>query len=564
MFRKSETHTIPDLFNNIAGQMEGTRLKIYADPVSWHNSFNKYVTSNVEESVFDCLFDKEIGAPNAPLRILIGMMILKEGFGWSDKKLYEECYFNILVMSALGLTNMNDNVPCEATYYNFRHSLCMHQVETGEDLIGELFRTLTKEQAELFGVTGEFIRLDSKLIGSNICKSSRLQLIIRVLQVFYKDICKQATLLARMDSEEKSILEDLKKKQAGQIIYVLNKEEREQKLEKLGYLLASLLKKYTEDDCEKVRLLSRVFSEHYRMESESIVLKDVTELKASSLQSPFDENAGYREKHDQEVQGFSMNVLETNNPDSLNLIGDVDMDSAIAPDNGFFENPVKRSQEVVGQTGQANVDGAYYSETNQKFADKNHITIIYSGLPGNPGKYAFEKKDDRQITIINKVTNEVHIAEEYKPGKYKIKENGKIKYFDIATIMNFFKRKEMEAIPQSVKNMRNNVEATIFHMSCMLRNNKTRYRGLFKNKLWGYCRAMWINARRIEIHLGEVCPSGNLKGNIAVNFIEKVKLLTTITGIMRNYFLSNGLTGLFSLKHEHIYSSQKIIASTER
>jgi len=31
------------------------------------------------------------------------MMILKEGFGWSDGKLFEECNFNILVMKALGL-----------------------------------------------------------------------------------------------------------------------------------------------------------------------------------------------------------------------------------------------------------------------------------------------------------------------------------------------------------------------------------------------------------------------------------------------------------------------------
>jgi hypothetical protein len=357
-----------------------------------------------------------------------------------------------------------------------------------------------------------------------------------------------------MDPEEKSIFDDLIKKNAGQIIYVLNKEEREKKLEKLGYLLASLLKKYTEKDSEKVRLLLRVFSEHYRMESESLVLKDVTELKASSLQSPFDEEAGYREKHDQEIQGYSMNVLETNNPKGLNLIGDLDMDSAVAPDNGFFVDPIKRSQDIVGHIGQANVDGAYYSQTNQEFADENHTTVVYSGLPGNPGKYVFDKKDDGQITITNIVTNEVHKAEEYKTGKYKIKENGKIKYFDIDTIMNFFRRKEMEAVPQSVKNMRNNVEATIFHMSCTLRNNKTRYRGLFKNKFWGYCRTMWINARRIEIYLGEVCPDDTSNGNIIPNCIKKAKLLAAITTFMVKYFLPNGFGDQFSLKWKYNYS----------
>jgi hypothetical protein len=558
MFSKSENHTVPDLFNNIVGQMDGVRIKMYLDTVSWHNIFHKYVISQIDESIFKCLFDEGFGRPNAPLRILTGMMILKEGFGWSDKELFDECYFNLKVMGALGFTNYSDRIPCEATYYNFRQSLSEHQVETGEDLIGDLFRNLTKEQAKLFGVTGEFALLDSKLIGSNICKSSRLQLIIRVLQEFYKDICKQETLLERMDSAEKSIFDDLIKKNAGQITYVLNKEEREQKLKNLGYLLASLLKKYTEKDSDKVRLLLRVFSEHYRMESETIVLKDVSELKASSLQSPYDEDAEYRKKHEQEIQGNSMNVLETNNPDSLNLIGDVDMEGATAPDNGFFEEPIKRSQKIFGHIEQANVDGAYYSESNQKFAEENHTTVIYSGLPGNPGKYAFENKEDGKIAVTNIVTNEVQIANEYKPGKYKIKENGKIKYFDIESVINFIRRKEMEAIPQWVKNMRNNVEATIFHMCCTLRNNKTRYRGSFKNKLWGYCRAMWINARRIEIYLGEVRPDGTSTANIAVNFIKKTKFVKFVTTFVEKYFLNKEFGRSIFNQMGNIFSLQKL------
>jgi len=43
------------------------------------------------------------------------MLVLKEGYGWSDAQLFEECRFNILTMRALGMMNLNDEVPTEST-----------------------------------------------------------------------------------------------------------------------------------------------------------------------------------------------------------------------------------------------------------------------------------------------------------------------------------------------------------------------------------------------------------------------------------------------------------------
>lgn len=537
MFRASNPQSELDLFNNFVNQMDGTRRKKFNDPQAWHNIFFKYVTSQIDEKLFECLFDKSMGRPNASIRILAGMMILKEGFGWSDTMLFNQCDFNIQVMSALGLTNSNDSVPSEATYYNLRQALYEHQVKEGEDLMGNLFWNLTKEQAKLFGVSGTFTRMDSKLIGSNICKSSRLQLVIRVLQEFYKDIKGREELVMLMESPDKNILDDLLKKKASQIIYTLDKQGRDNTLIELGYLMARILKTYTLGNSEKVGLLLRVFSEQYKIEGDLIVLKDVKELKSDSLQSPYDEDAAYRDKNGQKVQGYSANVTETNNPDGLNLIIDSVVDKANVPDNGFLEESVKRSEEVVRHIGQLNVDGAYHSESNQEFAEKNGTEIILSGLPGNPGKYEFEQKKNGEIEVINTATGEVQTAEKYKEGKYKIKEEGKLKYFTAAVIISFFMRKQVEEIPQALKNMRNNVEATIFQMSYTLRNNKTRYRGQFKNQLWAYCRAMWVNARRIEIYMGELCPDDPKRERMAEFFAKKVKLLTDIAATVKNLCL---------------------------
>jgi hypothetical protein len=71
-------------------------------------------TNRVNEDIFKPLFSERTGAPNAPIRILIAMMALKEGQGISDEQLYEQCHFNALTRSALGLINSDEEVSPES------------------------------------------------------------------------------------------------------------------------------------------------------------------------------------------------------------------------------------------------------------------------------------------------------------------------------------------------------------------------------------------------------------------------------------------------------------------
>ncbi len=60
-------------------------------------------------------------------------------------------------------------------------------------------------------------------------------------------------------------------------------------------------------------------------------------------------------------------------------------------------------------------------------------------------------------------------------------------------------RRKPAAIPQQEQNIRNNVEATIFQYCFHIhtRNNKTRYRGLLKHKLFPFTRCLRINHVRL-------------------------------------------------------------------
>src|SRR5215469_10587119 len=117
MFTKTSTVPQLDLYSEIQTFLSGASLKVYEDNTGWHNIFREQVTLRIDEELFRPLFCADNGAPNASIRLLIGMMILKEARGISDSQLFEECRFNLLVRSALGLPNIDDAIPAVSTYY---------------------------------------------------------------------------------------------------------------------------------------------------------------------------------------------------------------------------------------------------------------------------------------------------------------------------------------------------------------------------------------------------------------------------------------------------------------
>ena len=86
------------------------------------------MTRQIDEDVFSVLYHKGNGRPNASIRKMVAMMILKEGNGWSDQQLFEQCRFNLTVMRALGIQNLDEDVPVESTWYRFRKEILEYYV----------------------------------------------------------------------------------------------------------------------------------------------------------------------------------------------------------------------------------------------------------------------------------------------------------------------------------------------------------------------------------------------------------------------------------------------------
>jgi len=79
MFRASSVSSQRDVFSSVEQFLRESDQETLNDPNAWYNVFLDQVTNGIDEERFRPLFDEENGRPNAPIRLLVGMLILKAG-----------------------------------------------------------------------------------------------------------------------------------------------------------------------------------------------------------------------------------------------------------------------------------------------------------------------------------------------------------------------------------------------------------------------------------------------------------------------------------------------------
>lgn len=366
MFKKSQTNPQLNLFGDPSLQMGKRASKKYTDPKAWHNQFFSIITSKIDEDVFKPLFKEgNMGAPNASVRILVAMSILKEGFGCSDEDLFEKCEFDLLTRRALGLVNLDDTLPSLDTYYLLRRRICAYDEEHGADLMKQCFEQVAGEQVRMLKISGKCVRMDSKLIGSNIARCSRYELIHRTLTKFLSHEANLAVLSGDLKSQAEGYL----KEDPSKTVYRSDKDALQNRLHIIGGFIHSILPLY-DDSSADVDILRRVFNDQYEVTDDGkVVMRDKKKVSANSLQSPFDEDASYRNKNGKETSGFVTNITETVEKDKPSIITSVQTETATEADCHMLQDAVEGSSRVTGTTVEVvYADGAYQSPDNRKYA----------------------------------------------------------------------------------------------------------------------------------------------------------------------------------------------------
>jgi len=535
MFKKTSVNPQYDMFSTPSTQMGKREAKKYDDPRAWHNRFYANVTSQIDETIFAPLFKQgNMGAPNASIRVIIGMSIIKEGFGCSDEDLFDKCQFDLLVRKALGLVSLSDVTPSIDTYYLLRRRICEYENQYGVNLMEKSFEQLTSDQLSTFKISGKSVRMDSKLIGSNIAWYSRFEIIHNTFRGFIKGLGDSGMLLLNPRLRKQVLL--FLEEDAPKMVYRLNSETLGEKISSLGELIYQVLKRLAETTTG-YDLLHRVFHEQYEVVKGQAILRPKEDITARSVQNHNDPDADYRKKGDQKIKGYSVNITETcddtgQEKDKPNLIVNVQVKPASAADNGYLKDAVTNIRENVSTDiiEKVYADGAYQSPGNREFADMNSIELITSGLQGRQSKYDLEMKEG-ELVVTHIETGEIIPA--YKTGdKWRIATTGKSKYryFTDEQIATAELRRELAAIPGQEQMKRNNVEATIFQYCFHTRNNKTRYRGLFRHKLFTFARCLWINHVRLGNYLITIGQRAHENG-----FITSFRYIKT--SIMEKLFI---------------------------
>ena len=562
MFKKSDRHSQLDLFSSPTEYFRDSKKKKYLRDDSWHNQFRNHVVMRVDESIFSVLYTDGKGAPNASIRVLVGMMILKEGQGWSDEQLFENCEYNLLVRSALGLMSLEDAAPVPSTYYLFRRNLVEYAREHGEDLFKKCQAQITRDQILEFNVSGKQIRMDSKLIGSNIAWYSRYELIHETLRLFIAER-EEHIFKKSLPKEVFSLIESIRDEKGNKVIYRSTKAEIDARFVELGELMYRFIELFKRYDYGSYKTLKTVFEQQYLVSEDKIVLPLENEkVSAKSIQSPHDTDCHYRNKDGNKVKGYSVNITETcdQSPEeeapALNLITDTEVNVVSTPDNSFLEQALEHTQEIIpDKIEKVYADGAYHSEYNQEYCQNNehNIDLVLTAMQGAEPRYelSLDEQDENNLIVTDKKTGITVQAQQVKPRKdqtqkkWRIKtEKGNYRYFDENSLRVSALRQKLKKIPIEETNIRNNVEASIFQLGYHYPNDKSRYRSLAKHKLWAYSRSLWINFVRIVNYITQICQR-SLFGQKMPQYIAN---LCFNMYIIVNIFLGNKSNHIFPAK----------------
>ena len=509
MYRESEKTKQPDIWKDPRLEMGRRTKEIFDNIEGWHHRFRHEVTNRIEEDLFKPLYSDGKGAPNAPIRILLAMMALKEGQGISDELLYEQCRFNALIRNALGLVNSDDEVPTESTYYLFRQKVAEHAERGGENLLEAAFEGITKSQCQEYQVSGKRIRMDSKLLGSNIAWYSRYGIVHETIRKY----CA-ANGISELGGRGSGRLLAVLGEKGEAVTFRSTKEEVQWLFEELGIVMHRLVEAEGAERNLEYELLQRVFDEQYEVSSgvgggkkKKVRPREKTEIRGDSVQNPHDMDSEYRDKGGNKVKGYSVNVAETCDEGKLNLIVNVRTEGCGTSDVEHFQDGLVKAQQVVaGTIEQAYTDGAYHSPGNQEYCKEKGIEWILRGIQGKPSKYDLSFDEEGKLVVVNTEsgqrleTRKAKSRNPQAPERWAVQDGeNKAIYFEHKDVQTCALRKRLGQIPKERLDIRNNVEATIFQVGYHYRGDKSRYRGLVAHTLWAISRCLWVNFRRIQL-----------------------------------------------------------------
>lgn len=345
---------------------------------SWAQIFADDIFPNIDEKRFSVLYSDN-GSPNTPVNVIVGALIIKEIFDYSDDEMVENLMLDLHMQYALHTTSFPEQPLSDKTLSRFRRRCYDYESLHGKDLYRDCVKGLSSSIQKIMNINGRVRRMDSMMIESNIRKLSRVELL-------YTCVARLATAIHKLD--EKAIPESLSHytdpNDFNRVMYHQRSTQTQERLETIladaDSLLALCAGEY--DTLTEYDLLVRCLSEQTVLENGKRRLRTKKDggLDSHALQNPSDPEATFREKDGKEHRGYVANMEETVGPEG-SVITDYQYGQNTNSDSAMLKEHLEQ-MEPAEEPVLLVADGAYYGDENTKLAADKNVQLVTTSLTG--------------------------------------------------------------------------------------------------------------------------------------------------------------------------------------
>lgn len=361
---------------------------------SWAKIFADEIFPAIDEERFSVLYSDKASRPNTPVNVIIGALIIKELFDYSDDEIVENLMLDLHLQYALHTTSYEEQPLSDKTLSRFRKRCYDYETLHGVDLYRDCVKDLGGKIAKIMKLNGRIRRMDSMMIESNIRFLSRMELIYTCISKLIVYLTKNASDIVSEQLKHYADSNDY-----NRIFYHQRNDDMENIIQMLLTDSDSLLEicKTDFEEVTEYQLFVRCLSEQTVVENEKRRLrtKEDGTMNSSALQNPSDPDATYRNKSGKLYRGYAANLEETVGKNG-SVITDYQFDKNTHTDSHFLQDTLsvmkKSEEEIILIT-----DGGYDGQDNIALAKEKNVKLVTTALIGKEAPDAladFEFNED--------------------------------------------------------------------------------------------------------------------------------------------------------------------------
>lgn len=346
---------------------------------SWAKIFADEIFPAIDESRFSVLYSTKASRPNTPVNVLVGALIIKELFDYSDDEMVENLMLDLHLQYALHTTSCEEQPLSDKSLSRFRKRCYDYEKLHNVDLYHDCVTDLSAKIAKLMNISGRIRRMDSMMIEANIRKLSRMELL-------YTCIAKLVKYLENNHPEKVSENQKhyVDPNDFNKVIYYGRSTDNETRFQTLLDDADKLLTLCTEgfEDVTEYELFIRCLSEQTIVENgvRRLRTKEDETMNATALQNPSDPEATFRRKANKEHRGYVANFEESVSKNGT-VVTEYQYEQNTYSDSKFLKDHLDKIGTQTNKTVLL-ADGAYSGTENQALAKEKNVDLVTTSLIG--------------------------------------------------------------------------------------------------------------------------------------------------------------------------------------